>query len=305
MRRECTTLARKAGIIPSMRTHVSSTGLLIRSDPALSFTYPAHIARSSIEALPPLPGVYIFRDQAGTAVYIGKSVNIRHRVMSHLRTPDEAQMLQRTTQIDFERTGGEIGALLRENQLIKQWQPVFNQQLRRAREMCSFSLESGVPLLVFASERDFASSDGLYGLFASRKAALETLRDVAQDCGLCSALTGLEKVARGRPCFAYQLARCRGACVGLESTAGHAQRLREALEPIRIVRWPYEGAVGIVEESDGLRQVSLVDRWCYLGMRGEGKQRRGKLPAASFDMDVYRILARPMLDGGLTINPEP
>ncbi|MES2263285.1 MAG: GIY-YIG nuclease family protein [Pseudomonadota bacterium] len=286
-----------------MRTHISSVGLLIRSEPVLPFTYPSHIARSCIDALPPQPGIYIFRDQDGTPLYIGKSVNIRSRVLSHLRTPDEAQMLQRTTHIDFERCGGEIGALLRESQLIKKWQPAFNRKLRRTREMCSLSLEDGLPQIVFARERDFATGEHLYGLFNSRKGALETLRDIVQEYDLCCALTGLERVARGRPCFAHQLGRCRGACVGLESEQEHAGRLRAALEPRRIVRWPYPGVVGIVEESDGLRQVQLVDRWCYLGVRPEGKKRRVALPAASFDIDVYQILLRPMLAGDLTIEP--
>ena len=128
-----------------MRTHVSSTGLLIRSDPALSFAYPTHIDRACLDALPSQPGVYIFRDGEGAALYIGKSVNIRTRVLSHLRTREEGQMLARTRHIDFELCGGEIGALLRESQLIKQLQPVFNQKLRRLREMCSLRLTGGRP----------------------------------------------------------------------------------------------------------------------------------------------------------------
>lgn len=284
-----------------MRTHVNSVGLLVRSDPALSFTYPSHIARASIDALPQSPGIYIFRAADGAALYVGKSVNLRHRVLSHLRTPEEQQMLQRTSHIDFERSGGEIGALLREAQLIRQLQPPYNQKLRRTREMCSFYLEGEAPpRLVFAGERDFAAADGLYGLYTSRAAALESLRDIVRDGGLCPAVTGLEKLARGRPCFAHQIARCRGACVAKESAAEHAGRVLAALAPYRVHRWPYPGMVGIVEESDGLRQVQLVDRWCYLGVQPKGK-RRGKPPAASFDMEVYKILARQLLAGGLQV----
>ncbi|WP_338758808.1 endonuclease [Massilia sp. METH4] len=280
-----------------MRTHVNSVGLLVRADPAFLFTYPDHIPRSCIDVLPQQPGIYIFRDEAATPIYIGKSVNIRHRVLSHLRTPEEAQMLARTRHIDFERTGGELGALLLEAMLIREHQPVFNVKLRKQREMCSIALREHRPEIVFAKEVDFGGTDGLFGLFGTRKAAQETLKNLVQAASLCSVAAGLEKGSPGRPCFARQIARCRGACTGEESAADHGARLHAALDPMRVRRWPYAGPIAIVEESDGLRQKQLVDNWCYLGT-GKLKKKR---PAARFDPAVYHILQRPLLGGGLTI----
>lgn len=278
-----------------MRTHVNSVGLLVVSDPALNFSYPAHIPRECIDALPSLPGVYIFRDAAGKPIYIGKSVNIRTRVLSHMRTADEMQMLARATTIDFERTGGEIGALLRESELVKRYQPVFNSKLRRLREMCSISMAGDAPEIVFAREVDFALAEQLFGLFGSKKAALETLRDVVHVGGLCTVATGLEKGAPGRPCFARQVARCKGACTGEESASDHAARVRLALAPLRVTPWPFAGAVAIVEESAGLRQRAIVDRWCYLGAD------KWRSLTVRFDIDVYNILVRPLQSGTLCI----
>lgn len=272
-------------------------GLLVRTDTAADFSYPVHIPRACIDSLPQQPGIYIFRDGAGSPVYIGKSVNLRHRVLSHLRTPDEAQMLARTRSIDFERTGGELGALLREAQLIRQHQPVFNSKLRQQREMCSIRVDGSAPGFVFARDIDFGRTDDLFGLFATRKAAQETLRDVAQAASLCAVMTGLEPGKPGRPCFARQIARCRGACTGDEAAHDHTARLLAALEPLRVARWPYPGPIAIVEESDGLRQKQFVDNWSYLGT----VRKRGKPAAAKFDVTVYRILARPLLAGGLRI----
>ncbi|WP_431477910.1 endonuclease [Massilia eburnea] len=278
-----------------MRTHVNSVGLLVVSDPVLNFSYPAHIPRQCIDALPSLPGVYIFRDASGKPVYIGKSVNIRTRVLSHMRTAEEMQMLARAASIDFERSGGEIGALLREAELVRQHQPVFNSKLRRLREMCSISMAREVPEIVFAREVDFALAEQLYGLFGSRKAAIETLRDVVHGHDLCTVATGLEKGMPGRPCFARQVARCKGACTGEESAAEHAARARLALQPLRVTRWPFAGAVAIVEESGDLRQRAIVDRWCYLGVD------QPRAAAVSFDIDVYNILVRPLQSGALRI----
>ena len=278
-----------------MRTHVNSVGLLVVSDPVLNFSYPAHIPRECIDALPSLPGVYVFRDGAGKPVYIGKSVNIRTRVLSHMRTAEEMQMLARTSTIDFERTGGEIGALLRESELVKLHQPVFNSKLRRLREMCSISMAGEAPEIVFAREMDFALAEHLYGLFGSKKAAIETLRDAVHVRGLCTVAAGLEKGVPGKPCFARQVARCKGACTGEESAADHAARVRLALEPLRVTRWPFAGAVAIVEESAGLRQRAIVDRWCYLGVD------KPRATALGFDIDVYNILVRPLQSGTLRI----
>lgn len=282
-----------------MRTYVNSLGLLIPGDPAIPFVYPDHIDRASLDALPPRPGVYIFRDADGDALYVGKSVNIRQRVLSHLRTPEEGRLLQCSCRVDYECTGGELGALLRESQLIKQWQPPFNQKLRGLREVCALRMEGDLPQVVFSSEVDFARTQGLYGLFGNRASALEALRDVADRAGLCCATLGLEKVARGRPCFARQLRRCAGVCVGAESAEAHGERIRAALAPLHIAPWPFAGAIGIVEQADGVRQVHMVDHWCYLGPRTRGWRRTKAAP--HFDADVYQILARPLSQGGLIL----
>ncbi len=60
---------------------------------AAIYEYPEHL-RPWLEALPKLPGVYQFHGDSDTMpLYIGKSVNLRSRVLSHLRTPEEAAML--------------------------------------------------------------------------------------------------------------------------------------------------------------------------------------------------------------------
>lgn len=289
-----------------MQARITSVGLVISPDPADTFEYPHHIDRASLEALPSKPGVYIFRDAHERPLYIGKSISIRTRVLSHLRTPEEARMLQQCRHVEFRRTAGEIGALLLESQLIKQQQPLYNKKLRRTREMCTWRLEhDSAPELVYARDIDFARTANLYGLFATRKAALEKLRAIVEAEKLCPALTGLEKAIRGRACFARQISRCLGACIGEESSDAHTRRLRNALEETRIVVWPYPGPMGIVEECDGWRQTHVVDHWFYVGSI-EHEAATGTRPMMlqgrrSFDVDAYKILVKPMISGALRI----
>jgi excinuclease Cho len=291
-----------------MQVRITSVGLVIQPDFAESFDYPRHIDRASLDALPAKPGIYIFRDAQERPLYVGKSINIRARVLSHLRTPEEGRMLEQSSRIEFRRTAGEIGALLLESRLIKEMQPLYNKKLRRTREMCALRLVPGtkpVPEVVYARDHDFAKTDNLYGLFATRRAALEKLRKIVDRERLCPAMTGLETAIRGRACFARQIARCLGACIGEESADNHYLRLKAALEAMRIVIWPYAGPMGIVEECDGWRQTHIVDHWFYVGSIDHAPDTPPLKHAAtpSFDADTYKILVKPMVRGELRIVP--
>ncbi|SNS79241.1 excinuclease Cho [Noviherbaspirillum humi] len=292
-----------------MSSRVTSVGLVTAPRLSTGYCYPDHIDSDSIAALPSKPGIYIFRDALERPLYIGKSVNIRTRVLSHLRTPAEARMLEQTRRVDFQRTAGDIGALLLESRLIKEMQPLYNVKLRNTREMCAlrFDPDSGTPApqVVYERDHDFARTQGLYGLFASKRAAQDKLREIVENHRLCHARTGLESAIRGRACFARQLRHCLGACTGDEASEAHDARLLAALEELRVVVWPYPGPMGIVEECDGWRQTHIVDHWFYLGSIERRKGRRPvRRPARRrFDVDTYKILVKPMLRGDLLLTP--
>ncbi len=78
---------------------------------AAIYEYPEHL-RSFLNDLPTRPGVYLFHGESDTMpLYIGKSINIRSRVLS-FTYPDEAAMLRQSRRISWICTAGEIGALL-------------------------------------------------------------------------------------------------------------------------------------------------------------------------------------------------
>lgn len=266
------------------------------------YEYPQRL-RATVEDAPSGAGVYIFHGEEGDLpLYIGKSINLRARLLSHLRNAEEARLLRQTRRISFMRTAGEIGALLLEAQLIKQLHPVFNQKLRRNRQLCSLQWVNGRPAVVHAGEMDFASTSDLYGLFASRHAALEALRSIADDNLLCYGALGLEKLPPGKACFRSAIRQCAGLCRGDETPEAHRQRLFSRLLEMRVECWPYAGAIGLIERDEHLTQIHVVRNWCYLGSTAtteEAKQLRSV--AAGFDADGYRILVRPILTQQLEI----
>ena len=262
------------------------------------YQYPEHL-RQWLEGLPALPGVYLFHGECETMpLYIGKSVNLRSRVLSHLRTPDEAAMLRQARRITFIRTAGEIGALLLEAQLIKQQQPLFNKRLRRNKQLCALQLNDDKPTVVYAKEVDFARHAGLFGLFANRRAALQALQSIADQHQLCYGLLGLEPLSKGRPCFRSALKRCAGACCGKESQADHRQRLVSALEQSRVVCWPWRGPIALREQGADMAQCHIIHHWLWLGAVDSLDEARELMIAApGFDSDGYKILCKPVIGG--------
>lgn len=286
---------------------------------APSTLLPHGIAPDNLAALPRGCGVYVFRGEGALPLYIGKSVDLRARVLSHLRSPDEAAMLAQSRRVDTYRTAGEIGALLLEAQWVKQHMPLYNIRLRRNRSLVAWRLSpeaastGQAPQLVDSGQHDFAHTSDLYGLYASRHAAQADLRALAGEHRLCLVALGLEKPLR-RGCFGRQLRQCDGVCTGDEPSAAHHARLFSALLAQQVQRWPYPGAVDIIERDGDWVQAHRVHNWCYLGSH----TRQGQPPdaasmptattpaaaaavSARFDWDTYKILVKPLISGSADV----
>jgi predicted GIY-YIG superfamily endonuclease len=81
---------------------------------------------------PPAPGVYVLRDEAGAALYVGKAINLRRRLRAHFadrRWRGVKAALARVANAEWEETGSELEALLREAELIQALGPVVNVQI--------------------------------------------------------------------------------------------------------------------------------------------------------------------------------
>jgi len=276
----------------------------VRGTPGFSgvaYEYPQHL-KDAMADLPQAPGVYVFHGAVGDLpLYIGKSVNLRSRVLSHLRTVAEARMLRQTVRIEHIRTAGEIGALLLESQMIKQLQPLFNQKLRRNRQLCAWQLQGQKLEVVHANQLNFALEPRLFGLYASRHAAIESLVALADQHRLCHGVLGLEKSVPGKPCFRHMIHRCAGACCGKEDGDTHFQRLLAAIQGIQVACWPHPGAVALQETcplDERFVQFHVVRNWCYLGSAPSLQAARVlDRVAAGFDGDGYQILCKPLLQG--------
>jgi DNA polymerase-3 subunit epsilon len=262
---------------------------------------PPQLPADALDRIPEAPGVYRFYGLNALPLYVGKSVNLRARIAAHFssdyRSANDLRLSAEITRIEIEETAGELGALLRESQLVKTVLPAYNQRLRRRAEMVALSVaaEPEAPDYVRSDVIEADALENLYGPFASRRQAREALRAVAAEAALCWTALGLER--RSGPCFARQLRKCAGACVGAEPPAAHHARLREALAPYALKPWPYAGTIGVLESSPtGERTELHVFRdWCWLGTARDESELYAILeapPRCAFDLDIYRLLVK-------------
>lgn len=250
--------------------------------------------------LPEQPGVYIFQDEAGSPLYIGKSVNIKKRVQSHFSSDHELEkefkITQQISNILALETAGELEALLLESRLIKEQQPLYNRQLRRTNKLTLARQVLGDDGYVGVTIEDVDAIDAdnlgdILSVYTTKGKAREHLRQIVKDYGLCPRLMGLE-TGRGA-CFSYQLKRCSGACAGQETPVQYNLRLLGAFEGRRLEDWPYNTPVMIQEASDGSKNSSLIiDQWCLVASLSQEPdcETEVNFHEKMFDIDTYRIL---------------
>jgi DNA polymerase III subunit epsilon len=267
---------------------------------------PVGLEKGVVDKIPDSPGVYLFFGETDLPIYIGKSVKLRSRILNHFSSDHasskEMQIAQEVKHIEYIQTAGELSALLLESKLIKERQPSYNRMLRRNHKVQSIRLVETLnqtPWISYVSAEEFdpANFDLMYGMFRSKKAATETIRQLAIDHRLCPRFLGIE--AGKGACFSYQLKKCSGVCAGKESPELHYLRLKQALIGIQLKSWPYEGRIGI-RETDmaiGKTQVQVFEQWCHLAtvedelQMDEARQSKFEL---SFDLDTYKLLVNAL-----------
>lgn len=251
---------------------------------------------TDISTLPETVGVYLFYGEMNDLpLYIGKSISLRKRILSHFQADHtdsrEFALAQQTRRIECIPTAGELGALLLESELVKKHMPLYNRRLRRKKIITGFRHYEQEGYIHIEAVREERSSS-LYGAFRSMRAAKESLLQLTREYGLCPKLCNLEQSKTA--CFAWQLKRCKGACVHEENPDLYNARVLLALETLKEEIWPFRSAIVIREECTvtNITQFMKFDQWRYLGI-AENMQELDRLEniREQHDMDTYRILS--------------
>jgi len=279
---------------------------------------PAHLPPDFADDLPEGPGVYRFFGEGDALLYVGKSTSLRTRVYGHFTAENveskDRRLIEQVRRVDWVETAGELGAMLREAEWIKADKPLYNRRAKSKEQ--PYTLRAGASRTSAAAQHpveavaidavDLADLTQCFGVFHSGKDARKALADIARAQNLCLKVLGFEDGAGS--CLAYQVGKCRGACIGKEPLILHNMRLQLALSSLKLKAWPFPGRVALRERernpaggfgggfgADPRADFHVIDHWTYLGTARSEEELaalRAVETRATFDADVYRILVR-------------
>ncbi|MDO8429630.1 MAG: excinuclease ABC subunit UvrC [Candidatus Daviesbacteria bacterium] len=173
--------------------------------------------------VPHRSGVYIFRNTENKTIYVGKAIDLYHRVSSYfsgkLDSPKTVSLVENIAGCETIVVESEIEALILEANLIKKYRPVFNIRLMDDKDYLYIKVTAeSFPKIITARKTELRDSLEYFGPFPSSRVVKETLKKLRRLFPWCAnppkETQSLKLKVRHRPCFYYHLGLCPGACVG-------------------------------------------------------------------------------------------
>ena len=217
-----------------------------------------------IEGLPSDTGVYYIHNTEGEIIYIGKSKNIRKRIIQHFtgKNSKSKKIQKLVSTVTYEKTGSELAALLKESAEIKANKPIFNRALRRTiftHALYSFTDKNGyINLFIDKSNRE----EMPITTFSTRTSGKHFLFKAVEEFNLCQKLTGLYNTKTS--CFKYEVKECSGACINEEPVDDYNKRVNSLIE-----KYSYANKnMLIIDKGRAIEEKSvfLIENGIFKGM---------------------------------------
>jgi len=177
------------------------------------------VKREQLKAVPDSPGIYLFKDNEGKVIYVGKAANLKNRVRSYFGSPRKLpsktqQLVSRIEDFDFVVTNSEQEALILESDMIKRHTPQYNVRLKDDSSFPYLKIDVNnewpVVCITRRVEKDGARYFGPYANAGSVRRTLRLIKKIFpfRSCDKC--IDGKDK----RPCLDYYIRRCLAPCTG-------------------------------------------------------------------------------------------
>ncbi len=189
--------------------------------------------RDKAAQLPLLPGVYLYKDDSGSILYVGKAKNLRARVRSYfsderLADAKTGTLIHDASDIEYIVVHNEKEALALENNLIKRWKPRFNVLLRDDKTYPYIKLTNEPYPRVYVTRRLHKDGASYFGPYFPANLAYRLVHFIHRFFQVPSCKVDLTR-KHPQPCLQYHIHRCKGPCVeGLTEEQAYAQAVREA-----------------------------------------------------------------------------
>jgi DNA polymerase-3 subunit epsilon len=199
-------------------------------------TLPPALPKEEYEKLPTTPGVYYFKNEKGKIIYVGKAINIKKRVLGHFydKKTKEITLCAETASLDFEETGNELIALLKESADIKHLYPKYNSaQKRSIQQYGIFSYEDRNGIIHLAFNKIKMTPNAL-AICYSPTEARQYLEALCNTFELCPKYCHLQENVSS--CSHYKIKQCIGLCSDLDLVNTYNERVQEALKSLKEIQ---------------------------------------------------------------------
>lgn len=266
-----------------------------------------HLAKD----LPDAPGVYVFRDRQGVALYVGTSRRIRTRVRSYFTASEQRRRMAEMVSIAESVTpivcATTLEAHVRELRLIVAEQPRYNQRSRRpqAQRWLKLTVEAAPRLAVVADVCDDQEAGARYlGPFSSRRAAQSAAEALvlAYPVRTCTTRLAVRPRAVDPGCALAELGRCLAPCTAggdREAYAQRVERLRAAMSgDVRQVAVAVERRMALLAAEERFEEAMLWRERLEQAVTGSVRSQR--LAALAAQPEI--VAAEPTAEGGWSIH---
>jgi excinuclease ABC subunit C len=185
-----------------------------------------------LNSVPDQPGCYLMKNREGTVIYVGKAINLRSRVRSYFhasahKNPRTSQLVSRIEDIEWIIVGSELEALILEMNLIKEYQPRFNVQLKDDKRYPYIKIHWGDDFpkvsVTRKVEKDGSRYYGPYINVWAVNQTLDVLRKVFPYLTCSRTITGDDQ----RACLYYDIELCTAPCIGRISKENYREMVSE------------------------------------------------------------------------------
>ena len=178
------------------------------------------------------PGVYLWKNDRGQIIYVGKAVNLRNRVRSYVRhdakrAPKVTAMMSHAADVETIVVANEMEALILENTLIKKHRPRYNIMLRddKTYPYIKVTVQEDYPR-VFMTRRVHRDGARYFGPFADAGAVHRVLKLIQRAFRIRSCRT----MQADRPCLQYHLHHCDAPCVHYITKGEYGKLVEQAVD---------------------------------------------------------------------------
>ncbi len=215
--------------------------------------------QAKLRLLPDAPGVYLHKNKQGKVIYVGKANRLNQRVRSYFHTGGEKDakthaLVRKIRDFDYIVTDSDTDALVLENQLIKEYRPLYNVRLKDDKQYPYIRVSVNEPYPRVSVVRRIAQDGARYfGPFTDVSAMRETLKFAAGAFQVRTCHLDLPGQTVERACLDWQIGRCSAPCVDYDTQDGYRDKVS------RMVRFLSGAAHEIVEELRGEMGALAVD----------------------------------------------